>query len=146
MNASDRFKPVLKVAANREASAARKFGQSRRQQLQEEQKLSELRDYHAEYLHRFRESASIGISASQLLEYQAFLKKLETAITEQEEAVRRSRVNCQQHKQRWTEKHIRTQSMDAALERLRASEARERESLDQKLSDEVAQRISRRSH
>ena len=146
MNTSDRFKPVLKVAENREASAARKFGQSRKQQHEEEAKLKNLREYHAEYLARFHQSASVGINASQLREYQAFIKKLETAIYEQEEVVRQSQQNTTEHKQQWTEKHIRTQSMDKAMSRIVASEQKQRDAQEQKLSDEIAQRISRSTH
>ena len=103
MNTSDRFKPVIKVAANREATAARKFGESQKLQHEEENKLANLRQYHAEYMARFQQSASSGMNANQLREYQAFLSKLETAINEQEDVVRRSRDNCTQHKQQWTE-------------------------------------------
>ena len=146
MNTSDRFKPVLKVAENREASAARKFGNSRKQQHEEEAKLKNLRDYHAEYLARFHQSASAGINASQLREYQAFIKKLEAAIYEQEEVVRKSQQNTSEHKQQWTEKHIRTQSMDKAMSRIVATEQKQRDAQEQKASDEVAQRISRSTH
>ncbi len=146
MNTSDRFKPVLKVAENREANAARKFGQSRKQQHEEETKLNNLREYHAEYLARLHQTASVGISAAQLREYQAFLKNLETAIAEQEEVVRRSQQNTTEHKQQWTEKHIRTQSMDKAMNRLVATEQKQRDVQEQKVSDEIAQRITRSTH
>ena len=146
MNTSDRFKPVLKVAENREANAARKFGKSQRQQQEEEAKLQNLREYHAEYLNRFQQSASSGISAAQLREYQAFLQNLEKAIAEQEEVVRRSQQNTSEHKQQWTEKHIRTQSMDKAMNRIVETEQKQREVLEQKMSDEIAQRISRSTH
>ncbi len=146
MNTSDRFKPVLKVAENREANAARKFGQSQKLQHEEEAKLQSLRDYHAEYLDRLKQSASVGISAAQLREYQAFLKNLEKAIADQEEVVRRSQRNTTEHKQKWTEKHIRTQSMDKAMSRIVATERKQRDVQEQKMSDEIAQRISRSTH
>ena len=146
MNTSDRFKPVLKVAENREASAARKFGLSQKQQHEEEAKLQNLREYHAEYLARFHQTASAGINAVQLREYQAFIKKLEAAISEQEEVVRQSQLNTSEHKQKWTEKHIRTQSMDKAMSRMVATEQKQRDAEEQKVSDEIAQRISRSTH
>ena len=146
MNSSERFKPVLKVAENREASAARKFGLSQKQQHEEETKLENLRQYHAEYLAKFQQSASTGMSAGQLREYQAFLSKLELAITDQEEVVRRSKQTSYQHKQEWTKKHIRTQSMDKAMGRMIADEHKQQEALEQKMSDEVAQRIGRSTH
>ena len=146
MNSSERFKPVLKVAENREASAARKFGLSQKQQQEEEAKLDNLRQYHAEYLAKFQQSASLGMSASQLREYQAFLTKLDQAITDQEEIVRQSKQASHQHKREWTQKHIRTQSMDKAMGRMIADEQKQQEALEQKMSDEVAQRIRRSTH
>lgn len=146
MNTSDRFKPVLKVAENREASAARKFGQSQKQQHEEEAKLQNLREYHAEYLARFHQSASTGMNAAQLREYQIFIKNLESAISDQEEVVRQSQQNTSEHKQQWTEKHIRTKSMDKAMSRIVATEQKQRDAQEQKASDEIAQRISRSTH
>jgi len=146
MNGSDRFKPVLKVAANREAKAARQFGLSKKQQNEEEGKLVNLRQYHAEYMTRFQQSASSGMTASQLCEYQAFLSKLETAINDQEEVVRQSKLNCTQEKQKWTQKHIRTQAMDKVMGRMVDTEHKEVESADQKASDEVSQRIRSGHH
>jgi flagellar FliJ protein len=146
MNASDRFKPVLRVAENREANAARRFGQSKKQCREEEDKLQNLKDYHAEYMARFQQSASVGMNASQLREYQAFLNKLEQAILEQEEIVRRSKQNCSEHKQQWTQKHIRTQSMDKAMDRMVKNEQKQEAAQEQRLSDELAQRLGRSTH
>jgi flagellar FliJ protein len=146
MNASDRFKPVVKVAENREANAARNFGQSQKKHREEEAKLDNLRQYHSEYRLRFQQTASIGINASQLREYQAFMSKLEQAILEQEENVRRSLVYCSQQKKKWTEKHIRTQSMDKAMGRMVETEQKQKDAQEQKISDEIAQRIIRSTH
>jgi len=144
MNASDRFKPVIKVAANREADAAKKLGQSRQKQQSEETKLQNLREYHAEYMQRFRDAASAGITASQLREYQAFISRLEKTIGEQLVVVQNSSRVVVQKKQAWQQQHIRTRSMDAAMERLQHREQKARDAQEQKMSDEIAQRISRR--
>lgn len=80
---SKRFKPVQRVAESRERKAARSFGQSQRLMHDQEARLEELRRYHEEYLQRFRESSQMGMSASQLQEYRAFLEKLEKAIEAQ---------------------------------------------------------------
>lgn len=146
MNASDRFKPVLKVAENREANAARKFGQSQKLHREEEEKLQNLRQYHTEYMARFQQTASIGMNASQLREYQAFLNKLEQAINQQEEIVKQSKLNCTEQKQQWTEKHIRTRSMDKAMNRMVDDEQKQKNAQEQKISDELAQRLSRSTH
>ncbi len=143
MGASDRFKPVVKVAANREADAARKFGQSRQQQQAEEQKLANLREYHLEYMQRFRNAAASGISVAQMREYQAFISKLETAIEQQLNVVEDSKKRVVEQKKVWTTQHVRTQSMDKAMQRLVDQEKREENAREQKASDEIAQRLRR---
>jgi len=82
MTPSKRFKPVLRIAESHEHKAASQFGDSQRYMQEQEAKLSELRQYHDEYLERFNAISRNGISAGQLREYQAFLAKLDLAIKE----------------------------------------------------------------
>jgi small-conductance mechanosensitive channel len=87
MSPSKRLKPVQQVAASRERNAARTMGQARQHLAQEEAKLAQLRQYHQEYLQRFAQVASQGMSANQLQEYRAFLAKLDEAVRQQEKVV-----------------------------------------------------------
>ncbi len=143
MSSSDRFKPVLKVAENREASAAKKLGQSQQTQKAEEDKLDNLRQYHLDYMQRFKQAASAGMNAGQLREYQAFLNKLDQAINEQEKIVHNSQKNAVQMKKQWAQTHVRTKSMDKAMSRMKDSERKQQDARDQKVSDEIAQRLRR---
>ena len=95
---------------------------------------------------RFQQSASDGMNATQLREYQAFLHKLEQAIIEQEEILRQSQLNCDEQKQQWAKKHIRTQTMDKAMNRMVDNEQKAQDAQEQKISDELAQRLSRSTH
>ena len=136
MNASDKFRPILKVAENREQSAARQFGKSQQRRRQQEEKLENLKQYHLEYLERFQQCASNGMHAAQLREYQVFLKNLEQAIAEQEKLVTLSQADCSKQKDNWRQKHIRTQVMDKAMEKIVHKEQQHKEKVEQKAADE----------
>lgn len=137
---SKRFKPVQRVAKSREQKAAKQLGDSQRKVNEQEMKLEELKRYHQEYLTQFETSARRGMSASQLLEYQAFLSKLERAIKEQEKVVTNSRRECHTKKDAWQQKNVRTRVLNKVVDRFKVAENRAGEKKDQKETDELNQR------
>ncbi|MET0012535.1 MAG: flagellar export protein FliJ [Sedimenticola sp.] len=140
MTASKRLQPVRRVAESRERKAAKQLGDSTRRVQAEEAKLHQLKQYHQEYLDRFEQTSRNGISAAQLLEYRAFLEKLEQAITEQTKIVQASQSERSNHKQEWQKKHVRTQALDKAVERIRTAEQKEEQGREQKELDDRNQR------
>ncbi|MCP5439400.1 MAG: flagellar export protein FliJ [Chromatiaceae bacterium] len=90
---SDRFKPIQKIALHKERKAAAALGESLKTREAAVQRLDELRQYLAEYQERFARAARNGLSSSQILEYQVFISKLETAIEQQEGNVARTQKN-----------------------------------------------------
>ncbi len=143
MDSSKRFQPVRRVAQSREQTAARELGDSQRRMQQQEARLEELKRYHDEYLGRFRDAAQIGISASQLQEYQAFLNKLTRAIQEQEKIVRSTHQECSNKKEIWQKKRVRSQVLGKVVERFQTAERRAEDSREQKEQDDRNQRGKR---
>jgi flagellar protein FliJ len=143
MSPSKRLKPVQRVAESREQSAARTMGLSRKQLLAEELKLSQLKQYHQEYLGSFDAAARNGISAGQLQEYRAFLGKLDEAIRQQEGVVRESQRDHSSNEHEWRRKHTRTQALNKAVQRFQRQEKATAERNDQKESDDRNQRSSK---
>ncbi|MES9843299.1 MAG: flagellar export protein FliJ [Candidatus Sedimenticola sp. PURPLELP] len=144
MTPSKRLQPVKRIAESREQKAARKLGDSTRRMHEQEAKLEELKRYHQEYLDRFQTTAESGISAAQLIEYRAFLEKLELAIKEQTRIVQMSQNERSSRKQEWQQKHVRTQALGKAVDRIRSDELKAEESREQKEQDEHSQRGRRR--
>ncbi len=140
MSPSKRFQPVQKLARSREQEAARNLGDIQRQMQAHASRLSELRNYHQEYLARFHAAAENGMSAAQLMEYRAFLAKLERAIAEQEQVLERSQIACSNSRDQWKAKHIRTQALGKVVDRMRREERKLEESREQKQQDERNQR------
>jgi flagellar FliJ protein len=137
---SDRLKPIRQVAQVRERDAARAFGESQRRLQDEEQRLAELEAYRNEYLQRFRTLQQQGITVAQLLEYQAFLGKLDAALRHQEEVVELRRGDAERRMAAWTDRRTHTQAMDRAVENLAEAERAAGERRDQKALDERNQR------
>jgi flagellar FliJ protein len=137
---SKRFKPIQKITSQRERKAAAALGESLQQRKAAQQRLDELRAYHAEYLERFARASSNGLSRSQILEYQVFIGKLETAIAQQEEVVVQSQQDCDSSKAQWRGRYTKSQAVQNAVERMREIERKGKERIEQSESDERAQR------
>ena len=137
---SDRFKPIQKLASNKERNAAAALGESLRQRDAAQQRLAELQSYLAEYLERFAQATRSGISGKQLLEYQVFINKLETAIGQQQELVARSQRQCDSSKAQWQGRFTRVKAVDQVIDRMQADEQRAQDRREQAESDELAQR------
>jgi len=140
MTRSDRLKPIQQVAQVRERDAARAFGESQRRLQDEERRLAELATYRDEYLQGFRTRQQQGITVAQLLEYQAFLGKLEAALRHQEEIVQLRRGDAERRMAAWTDRRTHTRAMDRAVENLTEAEVKAGERRDQKALDDRNQR------
>ena len=139
MSPSKRFQPVHRVAESRENKAARALGESQRKMREHTSRLEELKQYHREYMERFKSASREGLTASQMQEYRAFLGKLETAIREQEKVLQTSHRECTGKKDAWQEKHVRTQALGKAMDRFRKAENKAMDSREQQATDEHSQ-------
>ncbi len=133
---SKRFKPIQRIVGNKERQAANALGESLKVRQQEEERLRELRSYHAEYLQRYGETTRNGASAAQLRDYQVFLDRLEQAIHEQERVAGRARQQCDQNKDQWRERYTRSQVISKVVERLKDGERRAEDKQEQIDQDE----------
>ena len=137
---SDRFKPIHKLASQKERKAAAALGESIRQRDAAQQRLEELRQYLAEYLERFANATRNGLPSNQVLEYQVFIAKLETAISQQEEIVARSQESCDSSKQQWRGRYTKSKAVENAIDRMRLAEQKDLDRREQAESDERSQR------
>ena len=140
MSKSERFKPIRKIAEKKERDAASAFGKTLRDREAAQQRLNELREYHAEYLQRFTQATRDGIGSARIREYQAFITKLELAIAEQENVLTVRKQTCVKKKAQWRGEFTKARAVEKALERMRSDELKQKEKREQALSDERAQR------
>ena len=137
---SDRFKPIHKIASQKERKAAADLGESIKQRDEAEQRLNELRSYLEEYLERFAKATRNGLARNQIMEYQVFIAKLETAITQQEEVVTQVQQDFDSSKARWRGRYTKTKAMENAIERMQEAEQKDHDRKEQADSDDRAQR------
>lgn len=140
MPPSDRFKPIQRVASQRERKAAAALGESLKQRHAEQQRLDELKQYLAEYLERFESAARGGLSSNQVMEYQVFISKLESAIAQQEQVVSQSQQDCDSSKQQWRGRYSKSKAMDNAVDRMKAKEQKDQDRREQAEADDRSQR------
>jgi len=136
MTKSQRVKPIVKIAQNREREAALVFADSQRVLLEREQRLLEVGKYRQEYLENYQSKGRSGMSAQQMRTYRNFLLKLDAAGEQQEQLVRVAQGELEQQKARWVEKHLRTEALDHMRTRYATQEQRDAQRVEQKESDE----------
>jgi flagellar FliJ protein len=143
MKRSKRFKPVVKVAENHEQEAARVLGSAQTALTQAQQRLGELKQYREEYISRFHTTGAVGMSAAQMVDYRAFLAKLDQAIVEQERVVEQAAAHVEQQRQEWFARRGKVKMLDTVVARYQADERRDADRKEQGDQDERAQHTKR---
>lgn len=134
---------VRTVAHQRAEDAARALnGHSARLRAAEE-KLSQLEGYRDEYRAQLANAMAQGVQAGRLRDYNAFLARLDEAITQQGVDVARARAVWEQALQHWQELDQRGQAMDTLLQQHEAAERALESKQEQKGQDEAAARVGR---
>jgi flagellar FliJ protein len=140
MTRSDRVKPVIKVAKNRERDAARVLSDAQRTVQAQQDRLRELMKYREEYRAGFAQRGGSGVSAAQLRTMRGFMEKLDLAVEQQERIVRDAQAELENRRRQWLEKHLRTQALDHVREKYVSEEQRHANRVEQKDADERSQR------
>lgn len=135
------MQPVVRVAEDRERSAARALGEAQRRIAENEAKLAELVAYREQYSQDFDSAGGVGLGARRVHEYRVFFARLGAAISQQAEIVEKLRQDCENKRRHWLEIRTRAQALDKVTERYRRGERKleeRREQLD--LDERVLQR------
>jgi flagellar FliJ protein len=141
MTSSARLKPVHGFAERKEQDAARAFGETQQRLQSETDKLEQLRQYRREYLERFHAAARQGIPARRVLDYQAFIAKLDEAIGEQEKLLGYARDSNSRAKNQWMEKQSRSKALGKVVENHQQRERIELDKREQRDQDERSQHL-----
>ncbi len=118
MNRSKQFKPVVEHAYHLEQEAAKALGEANQRVAAAEAQLAQLQRYRQEYLDGYQAlGAQGGVEPGRLRDYQAFLAKLNAALTQQSEAIDSARRQREEVKQFWLAKRGRSKALDSVLKR-----------------------------
>jgi len=146
MRRSDRLEPVQKVVDDTERRLAEHFAASEKLLNGCEQKLNELTGYRDDYTTGFAQRAGKGMGARELVDYQAFMSRLNEAIAQQSDVVDRARADRDAVRKRWQEAAQRSKALTHVIENWEQQEQREVARREQIESDERAQRPRRAAH
>lgn len=136
-----RLAPVVEMAERAEREAARMLGRCQGQLTQAEMKLGELERYRADYQQQWIEEGRRGVSGQWLMNYQRFLSQLESAIGQQMQSVNWHRDNLDKARGAWQQRYARLEGLRKLVQRYLDEARVADDKREQKLLDELVQRL-----
>ncbi len=114
---SKRLKPVATHAKNLEQDAARTFAQAQQRVSDSESQLVQLESFRDEYLGQYQSASQKAASMTQILDYQAFLAKLNQGIGQANNTINICRQQRDILKQQWLQRRVRRQALESVVEK-----------------------------
>lgn len=139
MRRSERLKSVSRLAENHQRDAARALGKCRQVLDEHNQRLEELISFREEYMCGFQERGRCGVSGAQLIEYRAFIERLDKAVEDQREKVSEAEDTVETNTGLWIKIHGKSKVLDEVITRYRKDERREYVRQEQTESDDRSQ-------
>jgi flagellar FliJ protein len=136
---SQRLKPVVEFAAQRERQAARSFAEMQCAVAELEHKLDELLRYRREYQNRLHGEESGGISAATAQCSLAFIAQLDETIFQHRRRMEDITAQCRDARQQWLMRRVKVKALDQALQRRETEERHHAEQRAQRELDEHSQ-------
>jgi len=140
MKRADRLEPVQKIVDDNERRLAEHYASAERLLHSSENKLQELSGYRDDYTKGFAKRAGGGMGARDLVDYQAFMSRLNEAIKQQLQEVQRARIECDNQRKRWQEAAQRAKALGNVITRWHQEERHATERREQRDADERGQR------
>ncbi len=142
---SSRLQFIVDLNAEKEKEALELLADCQQKKKQNQQQLDNLKNYYQEYHGRFDDHSHKGLNINQLMEFKAFLSKLESAIEDQQQGLGLLNAEIDRLTVNWQMKRYKTQSLQKVCDSARKEEARAKDLLEQKEQDERSARMSRNS-
>ena len=139
-----RLAPVIDMAESAEREAARQLGRCQAALSQAEAKLGELERYRNDYQQQWLNAGRQGVSGQWLMNYQRFLSQLETAIGQQSQSVDWNRNNLNKARELWQQRYARLEGLRKLVQRYLDEARLAEDKREQKLLDELSQRLPRK--
>ena len=145
MNASNRLKPIKKLADNKEKASAQALGHSVNNKHCQQEKLQQLIQYRAEYIASMTHKTEQGMFGDQLQQYHLFLNKLDNAISQQQSAVEVSEQGLANSKDEWRESNTRANAISRVIGNLESKEKYQKNKKESAQLDELSTQAFLRS-
>lgn len=136
-----RLAPVIAMAERAEREAAVQLGHCQGLLSQAQAKLGDLEHYRSDYQQQWISEGQRGVSGQWLMNYQRFLSQLEVAIGQQRQTVDWHRANLDKVREAWQQRYARLEGLRKLVQRYLEEARQAEDKREQKLLDELAQRI-----
>jgi flagellar FliJ protein len=131
---------LIELATSATDEAAKRLGHAIRATEKAEKKLELLQQYREEYAARFQAKMAQGLSPAGYRNFQAFIEKLDAAISGQQQVVQDAENGVVREKGAWQASERKRMSYDTLADRALKKEQIRENRKDQKLNDEHAAR------
>lgn len=136
--------PVVEMAEKAEREAALQLGRAQGLLGQAQGKLADLENYLQGYQQQWISEGQRGVSGQWLMNYQRFLSQLDVAIAQQQQAVTWHRSNLDKMREVWQQRYARLEGLRKLVQRYLDEARLAEDKREQKLLDELSQRMPRR--
>ncbi|VEF09930.1 flagellar biosynthesis chaperone [Pseudomonas fluorescens] len=139
-----RLAPVVDMAEQAEKTAAQRLGYFQGQVKVAESKLADLNAFRLDYSEQWIVRGSTGVSGQWLLGFQGFLAQLDTAVDQQRQSLNWHQNNLDNAREAWQQAFAKVEGLRKLVQRYREEAQRLEDKREQKLLDELSQRLPRR--
>ena len=142
---AQRLLPVIDMAQTAEREAAGVLRQYQAALQNAQQQLHNLQQYRDDYQQQWIDKGQTGVSGQWLMNYQRFLSQLEVAIEQQQKSVAWHENNLHTAQTTWQQAYARLEGLRKLVQRYREEAQKAADKQEQKLLDEMAQRLMSRA-
>ncbi|AXI60503.1 MULTISPECIES: flagellar export protein FliJ [Pseudomonas] len=139
-----RLAPVVEMAEKAEKTAVQRLGYFQGQVKVAESKLADLHAFRLDYSEQWIVRGSTGVTGQWLLGFQGFLTQLDTAVDQQRQSLQWHQNNLDKAREAWQQAFARVEGLRKLVQRYRDEAQRVEDKREQKLLDELSQRLPRR--
>ena len=137
MKKSERMQVLVNLSQRKEDEVAKALAKDQARLQHDQQKLQELKDYASQY---DQERNLLGLSPYLTTNYQHFVNRLQQAIQQQDQQVKRSQQQVTMSMKRWQNARAKTKGMDWLKDKSVREELNIESKQEQKQIDEFANR------
>ena len=138
-----RLAPVVDMAEKAEKTAVQRMGYFQGQVKVAESKLADLNAFRLDYSEQWIVRGSTGVSGQWLLGFQGFLAQLDTAVDQQRQSLVWHQNNLDKARDEWQKAFAKVEGVRKLVQRYREEAQRLEDKREQKLLDELSQRLPR---
>ena len=138
-----RLAPVVDMAEKAEKTAVQRLGYFQGQVKVAESKLADLNAFRLDYSQQWIVRGSTGVTGQWLLGFQGFLAQLDTAVDQQRQSLQWHQNNLDKARDAWQQAFARVEGLRKLVQRYRDEAQRAEDKREQKLLDELPQRLPR---